>query len=264
VTDFTELDDRARDAAARLRESVDDAIPSLERAIRRSGQRRARGITVMAAVLICTAAGVGVGTSMLRTGSEQPAPGAPQLQGAWSLPKATADVSTEPRPSVSSGSTKTVGPRKPLARIVTGPWTAVVHGNRLTLREPETNTAIVQRIEFPEPGRFSVVEADSGGTATFGCTNVGEYSFDRAADGAVHVQAVADACEPRVEVLIAGAWSGFGPESTSDLPTEDPTASPSISEEPSPTSSVFDVGTPSAEEPTPPELQNTPDLQSTP
>ena len=61
----------------------------------------------------------------------------------------------------------------------------------------------------PEPGRFSVVEAASGGTASFGCANVGDYSFEQTDSGGLRVHEVADSCEPRVEVLIAGVWTGL-------------------------------------------------------
>jgi hypothetical protein len=259
VTDSTDIDERARDAAARLRASVDDAIPSLEQVVRRSRQKRARGMTVMAAVLICAVAGIGaVGVSMMRTGAPQQEAGVHQLQGAWALPRATEAVSTEPRPSASS-STATKPPRtqRPAARVVTGPWTAVVRGHRLTLRDPATNTAIVQRIESPEPGRFSVVEAATGGTASFGCTNVGDYSFERTDSGALRVHEVADSCEPRVDILIAGVWTGL-PNSTGDLPTEEPTPSTSVSPEPEPTVTLPDDGTPSPVDPNPTEPVNTP------
>jgi hypothetical protein len=142
--------------------------------------------------------------------------------------------------------------------VVTGPWTAVVRGNRLTLRDPATNTAIVQRIESPEPGRFSVVEVASGSTASFGCENVGDYSFERTEGGALRVHEVADSCEPRVEILIAGAWTGLGPTSTDGLPTGEPTPSVSTSQEPAPTVSFTEAGTPSPDDPTPSELQNSP------
>jgi hypothetical protein len=259
VTDFTEIDQRARDAAERLLASVDDSIPSLEQAMRRSSQKRARGMTVMAAVLICAVAGVGaVGVSMMRTGSQTPEAGVHQLQGSWALPRATDSVSTEPRPHASSsGTSKPTRTQRPAARVVTGPWTAVVHGNRLTLRDPATNTAIIQRIESPEPGRFSVVEAASGGTASFGCSNVGDYSFERTDSGALRVHEVADSCEPRVEVLIAGVWTGLPAiTSTDGLPTEDPTPTASISEEPAPTVSFSEAGTPSPDDPTPEEQPN--------
>lgn len=214
-------------------------------------------MTVMAAVLICAAAGVGaVGVSMMRTGSEGPGAGVQQLQGAWALPQATDAVSTEPRPSASTGASKPTQTQRPAARVVTGPWTAVVRGHRLTLRDPATNTAIVQRIESPEPGRFSVVEAASGGTASFGCTNVGDYSFERNDGGTLSVHEVADSCEPRVEILIAGAWTGLGPETTEGLHTEEP--GPSASLEPSPTSSFPEGGTPSPVDPSPSEPLNTP------
>jgi hypothetical protein len=258
VTDFTEIDQRARDAAERLRASVDDAIPSLEHAIRRSSQKRARGMTVMAAVLICAVVGVGaVGVSMMRTGTERPEAGVKPLQGAWALPRATDAVSTEPRPSATSGSSKPTRTQRPAARVVKGPWTAVVRGHRLILRDPATNTAIVQRIESPEPGRFSVVEASSGGTASFGCTNVGDYGFERTDSGALRVYEVADSCEPRVEILIAGVWTGLGgPTSTDGLPTDEPTPSDSVSQEPAPTVSFPEPGTPSPEDPTPSEQPN--------
>lgn len=258
VTDLTEIDQRARDAAERLRESVNDSIPSLEQAIRRSREKRARGMTVMAAVLICAVVGIGaVGVSMTRTGPERPESGVHQLQGAWALPRATDAVSTEPRPSASSsGASKPTRTQRPAARVVTGPWTAVVRGNRLTLRDPATNTAIVQRIVSPEPGRFSVTEAASGGTASFGCANVGDYSFERTDGGALRVHEVADSCEPRVEVLIAGVWTGLGPTSTDGLPTDEPTPSDSTSLEPEPTVSVPEAGTPSPEDPTPSEQPN--------
>jgi hypothetical protein len=250
-----EIDQRARDAAERLRESVSDSIPSLEHAIRRSNQKRARGMTVMAAVLICAVAGVGaVGVSMMRTGTERPEAGVQQLQGSWALPRATDAVSTEPRPSASSGASKPTRTQRPAARIVKGPWTAVVRGNRLTLRDPATKTAIVQRIDSPAPGRFSVVEAASGGTATFGCSNIGEYSFERSDGGTLRVHEVADACLARAEVLVAGSWTGLEITSTGGLPTQEPTAS--TSQEPSPTVSVPDDGTPSPEDPTPDEQPN--------
>ncbi|MEP6760961.1 MAG: hypothetical protein ABJA93_06310, partial [Sporichthyaceae bacterium] len=91
----------------------------------------------------------------------------------------------------------------------------------------------MQRIDSPEPGRFSVVEAASGGTASFGCTNVGEYSYDAEDGGALRVQEVADSCEARAEILIAGLWTGLGPTSTDSLPTQEPTPDPSSSLEPS-------------------------------
>ena len=70
MTDFTEIDQRARLAAERLRETVDDSIPSLDEVIRRRSQKRARGMTVMAAVLICAVVGVGaLGASTMRTGT---------------------------------------------------------------------------------------------------------------------------------------------------------------------------------------------------
>jgi hypothetical protein len=142
--------------------------------------------------------------------------------------------------------------------VVKGPWTAVVRGHLLTLRDPATHTAIVQRIESSEPGRFSVVEAPSAGTASFGCTNIGEYSFDRTASGSLHVQEVADSCEPRVEVLIAGVWTGpLVAGSTTGVESQEP--SPSISQEPSPTSSFPDESESPAVDATPAaELQNTP------
>jgi hypothetical protein len=260
VTDFTEIDQRARNAAERLRESVDDSIPSLEQAIRRSRQKRARGTTVLAAVLICAIAGLGaVGMSMVRTGSARPEAGVQQLQGAWALPKATEAVSTEPHPRASSsGTSQPTRTQRPAARVVTGPWTAVVRGHRLTLRDPATHTAIVQRIESPEPGRFSVVEAAAGGTASFGCTNIGEYSFERSDGGALHVQEVADTCLARAEILVAGSWTGLDITSTGSLPTEEPTPSASISQDPSPTVSLPEDGTPSPVEPTPSEPLNTP------
>jgi hypothetical protein len=258
VTDFTEIDRRAHGAAERLREGVDDSIPALEDVIRRGGQKRARGMAVMAAVLICAVAGVGaVGVSMTRTDPARPEAGVEQLQGSWALPRATDAVSTEPRPHASSsGTSKPTRTQRPAARVVTGPWTAVVRGHRLTLRDPETNTAIIQRIESPEPGRFSVVEASSGGTASFGCANVGDYSFERTDSGALRVHEVADSCEARVEVLIAGVWFGLGPTSTDGLPTEEPTPTASISQEPAPTVSFSDAGTPSPEAPTPSEQPN--------
>jgi hypothetical protein len=131
-----------------------------------------------------------------------------------------------------------------------------VQGHRLTLRDPATNTAIVQRIESPEPGRFSVVEAASGGTASFGCTNVGDYSYERTDGGTLSVQEVADSCEPRAEILIAGLWTGLPSESTNGLPSQEPT--PSVSQEPSPTSSLPEAGTPSPVDPTPSELLSSP------
>jgi hypothetical protein len=214
-------------------------------------------MTVMAALLICAVVGFGaVGVSMMRPGTERPEAGVQQLQGAWALPRATDAVSTEPRPSASSGPSKPPRTQRPAARVVTGPWTAVVHGNRLVLRDPKTNTAIVQRIESPAPGRFSVVEAASGGTATFGCTNVGDYSFERTDGGALRVHEVADTCEPRVEVLIAGVWTGLPPPSTDILTTEEPTPSASTSEEPTPTVTFSEAGTPSPVEPTPTEQPN--------
>ena len=258
MTDFTEIDHRARDAAERLHASVSDAIPSLDDAIGRSRRKRARGMSVMAAVLICAVVGFGaVGASMMRTGTERPEAGVRQLQGSWALPKATDAVSTEPRPSASSGTTKPTRTQRPVARVVTGPWTAVVRGNRLVLRDPATNTAIVQRIEVPEAGRFSVVEAASGGTASFGCSNVGDYSFERTESGALQVHEVADACKPRVDVLIAGVWTGFPPvTSTGGLSTDEPTPSTSASEEPAPTVSVPEASTPSPEEPPPSDAPN--------
>ena len=86
-----------------------------------------------------------------------------------------------------------------------------MRGNGLTLRDPATNTAIVQRIESHEPGRFSVVDAASGGTASFGCTNVGEYRFEQGDGGTLHVQEVADTCLARVEILVAGSWDRRAP-----------------------------------------------------
>jgi hypothetical protein len=133
-----------------------------------------------------------------------------------------------------------------------------VHGNRLTLRDPATNTAIVQRIESPEPGRFSVVEAASGGTASFGCTNVGDYSFERTDGGALLVHEVADTCEPRVDILIAGVWTGLPPTSTGGLATEEPTPTASISDEPAPTVSFPEASTPSPVDPTLSDAPNTP------
>ena len=133
-----------------------------------------------------------------------------------------------------------------------------MHGNRLVLRDPDTNTAIVQRIESREPGRFSVVEAASGGTASFGCTNVGDYSFERTDSGTLRVHEVADSCEPRVEVLIAGVWTGLGTSSTDGLPTEEPNPTVSTSQEPAPTVTFSEVATPSPEEPIPSEQLNTP------
>jgi hypothetical protein len=194
-----------------------------------------------------------VGLSTVRTGSERPEPGVRQLQGAWSLPKATEKVSTEPHAQVTRKPSKPVAtPVRPAARVVTGPWTAVVRGNRLTLRDPATNTAIVQRIDSPQPGRFSVVEASSGGTASFGCSNVGEYSFDRSDGGTLHVQEVADACVARAEILVAGAWTGLPPISTANLPTPEATDLPSSSQEPSPSPSVPEPDPTTAEEPPPP------------
>jgi hypothetical protein len=212
----------------------------------------------MAALAICAAAGAGaVGVSLIRTGSERPEPGVRQLQGAWSLPRATEAVSTEPHASASvSPSKPTTRTQRPAARVVTGPWTAVVHGHRLTLRDPATNTAIVQRIESPEPGRFSVVEAASGGTASFGCTNVGDYSFERTDDGTLRVHRVADSCESRAEILEAGVWTGLGPESTEHLPTQEPT--PSASLEPSPTPSLPEASTSAPVDASPSELVDTP------
>lgn len=252
MTDFTELDDRARDAASRLRESVDDSVPSFDRIVRRNREKKTRGIAVMAAAATLIFVAAGVGASMVRTGSERPEPGVQPLQGAWALPEATADVSTEPHPRASSGSSKpVVTPPRPAARVVKGPWTAVVRGHRLTLLDPATKTTIVQRIDSPEPGRFSVVEVASGGTASFGCANIGEYSFERTDGGALHVQAVADACIPRAEILVAGSWTGLGLSSTTSLPTPDPASSPSTSIEPSPGSSAPDTGTPPTVDPTP-------------
>lgn len=214
-------------------------------------------MTAMAAVLVCGAAGVGI--SMVRTGSERPEPGVGQLQGAWSLPEATEDVSTEPRPRASSGSSKpVVTPPRPAARVVTGPWTAVVRGHRLTLRDPATKTAIVQRIDSPEPGRFSVVEAASGGTASFGCTNVGEYTFERTDGGTLHVQEVADACVARTEILVAGSWTGLGTLSTTSLPTPEVTGVPTSSQGPSPSPSLPDAVTTTPEEPAPTDPLSTP------
>ena len=215
-------------------------------------------MTVMAALLICAVVGIGAaGVSMTRTGSEPPEAGVHQLQGAWALPSATDAVSTEPRPGASSGASEPPRTQRPAARVVTGPWTAVVRGNRLTLRDPATNTAIVQRIESPEPGRFSVVEAASGGTASFGCANVGDYSFERTDGGALRVHEVADSCEPRVEVLIAGVWTGLGDTVTDGPPTDEPTPSDSTSQEPEPTVSIPEAGTPSPEDPSPSEQPNT-------
>jgi hypothetical protein len=213
----------------------------------------------MAAVLVCAVVGVGaVGASMMRSGTERPEAGVQQMQGSWALPKSTDAVSTEPRPSASSSETnKPTRTQRPAARVVKGPWTAVVRGNRLTLRDPATNTAIVQRIESREPGRFSVVEAASGGTATFGCANVGDYSFERTDGGALRVHEVADSCEPRVEILIAGVWTGLeGPTSTDGLPTGEPTPSESTSQEPTPTVSSTEADTPTPEQPTPSEQPN--------
>jgi len=259
VSDFAELDLRARDAAARLHESVDDTIPSLERAIERSRQKRARGITVMAAVLACSAAGIGIGASLGRTGSERPEPGIRPLQGAWAMPQATDDVSIEPHPSASNATSRSVGTQRPAPRVVKGPWTVIVRGNRLTLRDPATKTAIVQRIDSPEPGRFNVVEASSGGTARFGCTNIGEYSYERTDSGTVKVQEVADSCEPRAEILVAGSWIiPVKPTTSAIVPTQEPTPDPSESGEPSPTPSVLDTETPAPVETTPEEAQNTP------
>jgi hypothetical protein len=255
VTDFTEIDHRARDAAERLHASVDDSIPSLDDALRRSNRKRARGMTVMAAVLICAVVGVvALGSSMMRTTTERPEAGVRQLQGAWALPKATDAVSTEPRPSATTGATKPPRTHQPANRVVTGPWTAVVRGNRLTLRDPATNTAIVQRIESHQPGQFSVVEAASGGTASFGCANVGDYSFEQTDGGGLRVHEVADSCDPRVDVLIAGVWTGLPLiTSTGGLPTDETTPSASTSGEPEPTVSLPEPGTPSPEEPAPPE-----------
>ena len=212
----------------------------------------------MAAVVLCSAVGALVGVATMRTGLDHPEPGVQQLQGAWALPKATDAVSTEPHAPASSGPSNPIRTQRPAARVVTGPWTAVVRGHRLTLRDPATNTAIVQRIDSPEPGRFSVVEAASGGTASFGCTNVGEYSYDAEDGGALRVQEVADSCEARAEILIAGLWTGLGPTSTDSLPTQEPTPDPSSSLEPSPTSSFPEAGTPSPVDPTPSLALNTP------
>ncbi len=183
----------------------------------------------MAAVLTCAAVGVGaVAVSMTRTTTERPEAGVHQLQGAWALPEATDAVSTEPRPTASSGTSKPTRTQQPAARVVTGPWTAVVRGNRLTLRDPATNTAIVQRIESHQAGRFSVVEAASGGTASFGCTNVGDYGFEQTDSGGLRVHEVADSCAPRAEVLIAGVWTGLPLiTATNGPPTDETTSSAS-------------------------------------
>jgi hypothetical protein len=213
----------------------------------------------MAVLAICgTAAAGAVGVSMMRTGSPAPEAGVRHLQGAWALPEATDAVSTEPRPSASLGPSKPARTQRPAARVVTGPWTAVVQGHRLTLRDPATNTAIVQRIEFPEPGTFSVVEAAAGGTASFGCTNVGDYSFERTDGGTLHVQEIADACLSRMEILVAGSWTDLGETLTTSLPTQDATDTAASSEGPSPTVSPTEDGTPSPEEATPSEALNTP------
>jgi hypothetical protein len=213
-------------------------------------------MTVMAAVLICAAAGVGI--AMGRTGSEAPEPGVRPLQGAWALPHATESVSTEPRPHASRQSSKPVAPPPPpAARVAKGPWTAVVRGHRLTLRDPATKTAIVQRIDSPAPGRFSVVEAASGGTASFGCSNIGEYSFERSDGGTLRVHEVADACLARAEILVAGSWTGLGPTSTASLPTPEATDLPTSSLEPSPSPSVPEAGTTTPEAPATTEAQNT-------
>jgi hypothetical protein len=238
---------------------MDDSIPSLEHVVRRSQQKRTRRITVMAAGLACAVAGVGVGTSMVRTGSEQPEAGVRELQGAWSMPQATDNVSIEPRPRASNGTSKTAETRRPQARVVKGPWTVVVSGHRLTLRAPVTHTAIVQRIDYPEPGRFNVVEDSSGGTASFGCTNIGEYSYERTDSGTLNVQEVADSCEARAEILVAGSW--ILPEvstSTDNVPTQEPTQNPTDGVESSPTPSVPETDTPSPVDTTPEEAQNTP------
>ena len=131
-----------------------------------------------------------------------------------------------------------------------------MRGNRLTLRDPATNTAIVQRIEVPEPGRFSVVEAASGGTASFGCADAGDYSFEQTDSGGLRVHEIADTCEPRVEVLIAGVWTGLPVITATDGPPTDETSpSASTSQEPEPTVSVPEAATPSPEEPAPTEQQ---------
>jgi hypothetical protein len=134
----------------------------------------------------------------------------------------------------------------------------VVRGNRLTLRDPATNTAIVQRIESHEPGRFSVVDAASGGTASFGCTNVGEYSFEQGDGGTLHVQEVADTCLARAEILVAGSWTGVPPVSTASLPSQEVTDAPTTSQEPSPSPSLPEASTSTPDEPASTDLQNTP------
>jgi hypothetical protein len=115
----------------------------------------------------------------------------------------------------------------------------VIRGHRLVLRNPSTGTAIVQRIAFVQPGEFSVNELAADGTAGFGCTDPGRYSFERADGGTLHVQAIADPCEPRLQVLIAGLWSGLGSGSNvSPPPSVDTTSSPDVTPEPSPVESV--------------------------
>ena len=115
----------------------------------------------------------------------------------------------------------------------------------------------MQRIESPAPGRFSVVEAASGGTASFGCANVGDYSFERTDAGTLHVQEIADVCDSRGwRSSSRESWTGLPPESTGGLPTEESSPSASTSQEPAPTVTFSEVETPSPEEPTPSEQPN--------
>ena len=109
-----------------------------------------------------------------------------------------------------------------------------VRGNWLT-ENPATKMAIVQRIEVPEPGRFSVVEAAA--LSPVRAARGRDDSLERTDSGALRVH---EAAEPRSRGGSRhhrGSVDRPSPITTTDgLSTDEPTPSASASQEPEPRS----------------------------
>ncbi len=169
------------------------------------------------------------------------------LDGPWKLPAPSKAVEMEV-PVSPTAVPRPPGQPRVEARTVVGPWRARISGRRLVLSNPATNATVVQRIDFVAPGKFLVHESRSEGSAGFGCSADGEYSW-QLEDGELSVAAVDDPCTDRAAVLEAGIWitppPGEVAPTTDPQTTESPT-SPDDEATPDPPSSE-----PSPEEPSP-------------
>jgi hypothetical protein len=169
------------------------------------------------------------------------------LHGPWKLPAPSEAVKMEVRVSPSAAPRP---PGKPTveARTVVGPWRARISGRRLVLRNPATDATVVQRIDFVSPGKFLVQESRSEGSAGFGCTANGEYSW-QLENEELSVAAIDDPCTDRAAVLEAGIW--ITPPPGGVPPTADPETSESPTSPDDETTPDLPSSEPSPEEPSP-------------